>query len=301
MKLQLCQLTFDHAHFGEGTLDSSSSIFSASRLYSALYLEAMKLNQSQEFLNFSRSETFVLSDAFPYIEGTPFLPKPIGYPEYVSAKSYDLKSIRRKSKLTKKVDFIPLTELENFLKRKVDLYRLAELANDFAEYDYVMKKGLDPFEVGVTTFANSLYIITSANTLLNQLLESLQYSGLGGKRSSGYGRFSMKISNVPLELEKRLVSKEPGYKLLMTTSYPQKKELRQTIDGAKYLLKKESGFAYSLTTGVPLRKRDLYKFKAGSVFQNEYRGDIYDVSPEDFSHPVWNFSKGLFFNLNGMV
>lgn len=301
MKLQLCQLKFDYAHFGEGTLDSSSSIFSASRLYSALYLEAMKTNQAQEFLNLSRSEEFVLSDAFPYIEGVPFLPKPIGYPEYTTVKNSDLKSVRRKAKLTKKVGFIPLTELESFLKREADLSRLAELANNFTEYDYVTKKGLDPFEVGVTTFADSLYIITSASTLLNQLLEALQYSGLGGKRSSGYGRFSIKVSNVPTELEKRIVSKKPGHKLLMTTSYPKKEELQRAIDGAKYLLKKESGFAYSLTTGVPLRKKDLYKFKAGSVFENEYSGDIYDVSPENFSHPVWNFSKGLFFNLNGMV
>ena len=32
-------------------------------------------------------------------------------------------------------------------------------------------------------------------------MTSLQYSGLGGKRSSGYGRFELDIQKIPLELQ----------------------------------------------------------------------------------------------------
>lgn len=57
----------------------------------------------------------------------------------------------------------------------------------FEKQDYVTRKGEDPYEVGVTYFNESLYVVAAQSDLFDQLMYSLQYSGLGGKRTSGYG------------------------------------------------------------------------------------------------------------------
>jgi CRISPR-associated protein Csm4 len=41
------------------------------------------------------------------------------------------------------------------------------------------------------------------------------------------------------------------------------------------------------------KKRDFYSFAAGSVFQNKFEGDIFDVSIKG-NHPVWRYAKPLF-------
>lgn len=67
--------------------------------------------------------------------------------------------------------------------------------------------------------------------------------------------------------------------------------------GAKYLLKKSSGFAFSQGVKDNYRKQDLYKFKAGSTFTKTFKGQIVDVRPDNFPHPVWNYAKPLFYSL----
>ena len=68
-----------------------------------------------------------------------------------------------------------------------------------------------PYSVGVYRFAkgNGLYTLVGFDTAQTQeqfehLLDSLSYSGLGGKRSAGLGRFSVTKSALPESLEKRL-------------------------------------------------------------------------------------------------
>ena len=65
MKMKLYQLSFQHAHFGSGRLSESVDYFEANRLYSALFLEALKLGVSKDFYQLSLEESFVLIDAFP--------------------------------------------------------------------------------------------------------------------------------------------------------------------------------------------------------------------------------------------
>ena len=75
------------------------------------------------------------------------------------------------------------------------------------------------YQVATTRFSNdtSLYVIANESDLLNELMSSLQYSGLGGKRSSGFGRFELDIQNIPLELSDRLTKNHSDKVMSLTT------------------------------------------------------------------------------------
>jgi len=290
-------MTFDSAHFGEGHLNESHSTFDASRLYSALFQEAMKLHKEEAFLVLTQKPSFVLSDAFPFINGEPYLPKPIGYPKYKETGSDDLKKIRQQAKKIKKISYIPISYFNDYLSQSADIDELAGLQKHSFVNSYITKKGNDPYEVGITTYNSSLYVLASQSELFDLLIESLQFSGLGGKRTSGYGKFSVQCFDLPKEFKQNLLPESDTLSMLLTTSIPNDEELEKSMMNAYYLLKKSSGFLYSETSIEQLRKQDLYKFNAGSTFQYSFKGSIVDVRPDAFPHPVWKFSKGLFYKI----
>lgn len=301
MTIKVYRMKFDRAHFGNGYLNQSKLTFTASRLYSALFLEALHMNIADSFLSLSKQDNFILSDAFPYINGKPFLPKPIGYPKRNNdkLKIEDLKKLRRDTKKVKKINAISFDDFDSFINKRVNVLDLVNKQNKLGKSAMIVRKGEDPYEVALTNYQSEMYVLAEQSTLLDDLMKSLQYSGLGGKRSSGYGRFTLKISSLPNCLAKRITNCTNYNCMLLTTSFPKNNELNKLIDSeSSYLLQKSSGYLYSETASKLIRKRDLYKFVAGSTFSHSYYGDIVDVSPANFLHPVWNFSKGLFYKLD---
>lgn len=297
MNLKLYKMRFNSAHFGNGMLNDSIGEFDAARLFSALFLEALKIGEDQAFYELATHPDFVLSDAFPFVNGKPYLPKPIGYPVIQENPQKDLLEARKEAKSAKKLRYLPYDRLDEFLTGKADVTALLASLHSFEKQDYVTRKGEDPYEVGVTYFNESLYVVAAQSDLFDQLMYSLQYSGLGGKRTSGYGQFSLEIEVVPEQYKKHILATDFPVTMSLTTGLPLEDELPSAMKEAKYLIKKSSGFSYSEMTSEPLRKQDLYKFKAGSTYKRKYVGGIYDVRPEGFPHPVWNYAKGLFYGL----
>lgn len=298
MEVQAYKLDFQTVHFGNGNLNESIGSFNASRLYSSLFLESLKLNVDKEFLNLSKSANFFLSDSFPLKDGEFYLPKPIGYPK-IPLNSESTRETRRKAKRSKKLRYIKYTDMEDYVEGNSDVDKLDGTDSFFSKSTVVTKKGIDPYEVGITNFKTSLYILTIKHKLLDMLMNSLQYSGIGGKRSSGYGRFTVEKLDIPDEFSKNIVVNDSEYGVYMTlsTSIPNNDELDAVLPTAEYLLEKSSGFAYSSTSRNLLRKQDLYKFAVGTTLTKTYNGNIFDVRPDDFPHPVWNYAKGLFYKL----
>lgn len=298
MTYKLYQLQFDSAHFGSGSLEFSEMTFSADRLFSALVLEAKKSNRLDEWMALAQSDDFALTDAFPY-HSVPFLPKPIGFPSYEKFdQTKDAITLRQEAKKTKKLDFMKYELLAKFLEGDV-------IDSDKYSEQFIVTKNrphIDGalYQVGVSVPKEegvSLYVIASQSELFDDLMASLQFSGLGGKRTSGYGRFDLRILDLPSKLEARLTSNYKGLVMTLTTSLPLDDELENAMIGAKYLLQKSSGFAFSQALAENFRKQDLYKFKSGSTFQQTFTGQIVDVRPDDFPHPVWNYAKPLFYRL----
>ena len=299
MTYKMYIMNFHTAHFGAGSLDSSKMTFAADRLFSALVLEAKKMGKMEEFVSIAGQDDFVLTDAFPYQSG-PFLPKPIGFPKFEQPDlTTDVKEVRRQAKMAKKLQFIPLDKFDSYVDGT--LFKDA----DHAVTNIVTKNQPhvdgNLFQVSTVRFRDEscLYVIAKESELLNELMTSLQYTGIGGKRSSGYGQFDLTILDLPDSFKTRLTKAHQGSVMTLTTSLPVEKELEYAMETGSYLLSKSSGFAFSTETKENFRKQDLYKFASGSTFSETYTGQIVDVRPLDFPHEVLNYAKPLFFKMEG--
>ncbi len=210
MTYKMYIMNFQSAHFGTGTLDSSKMTFAADRLFSALAIEAKKMGKMEEFVSLAGQDDFVLTDAFPYKSG-PFLPKPIGFPKFEQPDlTTDVKEVRRQAKMAKKLQFIPLDKFDSYVNGT--LFEDAEHAvtNIITKNQPHVDGHL--YQVSTVRFADqsALYVIATESNLLNELMTSLQYAGIGGKRSSGYGRFDLTITDIPDALKNRLTKVHQG-------------------------------------------------------------------------------------------
>ena len=157
-----------------------------------------------------------------------------------------------------------------------------------------------PYRVGNFLFydKSGLYIIAALKNdevrmLLEELLDSLSYSGIGGKRGSGKGRFVLMHGKMDDTLCAMLNRKGDRY-MLLSSALPEERELEKALDGASYLLQKRSGFVSSASyADEETKKRDLYTMQAGSCFTHPFSGAVYDVN-ESGRHAVYRYAKGIF-------
>ena len=96
----------------------------------------------------------------------------------------------------------------------------------------------EPFRVNTWHFntGTGLYVLAgyeneSDRELLDELFESLQYTGIGGKKSSGLGRFVYKVCKVPEDMMGYL-KKKSEKNILLSTALPEDEELEQVMKGS---------------------------------------------------------------------
>ena len=175
----------------------------------------------------------------------------------------------------------------------------------------------EPYRVSAYYFnaGNGLYLILgssgeAAEILFDDLMESLSYSGLGGKKSAGLGRFEYVKKTVPDMLGKALRSGSEGasghfgqsasgeYAVLMSTALPEEEKLKDVLTDAFYSLLKRSGFVDSTTfDDQQMRKKDLYVLAAGSCMKNVFDGCMVEEK-NGGRHPVYRYAYGLFLEVN---
>ena len=127
---------------------------------------------------------------------------------------------------------------------------------------------------------------------VEDILISLSYTGIGGKTSSGLGKFELVNKKVPESLNEMLEVDADAY-MTLSVSLPSDEELEEAVADGRYVLIKRSGFVNSSTySDTYSRKKDIYMMKAGSCFKNRYQGDIYDVSFGG-RHAVYRYGKPL--------
>lgn len=286
-------------HFGNGMLSDTGVTFCADTLFSALYIEAMKLGKESIFFSEVEHGNLLFTDAFPYIGDQYYLPKPMLYVEPKErGNSSDKKKIKR-------MKYIPVEEVDNFLNGTMDLAasKMNELGYNSMQVMAAIRSEREdtlPYYVESYYFneGNGLYIIAAYDNddgreLLDELLESLSYAGIGGKRASGKGKFVVKIGKKAESLL-RLLNRKSSRHMLLSSALPKEDELEKTLDGASYLLQKRSGFIYSDTYAEEQRKKqDLFVFQTGSCFVNCFDGDIYDVG-NNGGHSVYRYAKPIF-------
>lgn len=309
-------------HVGESdagdSLDTGRMNFCADTLFSALCHMALKAEGVQgieRWVNLAQNDELRFSDAFPYKGETLYVPKP-----YATA-SVRLEIPPELRKAMKKLSYLPIGLLPDFiasLQGKM-VFDAAGVDTDFGVYGIVDKVSITaqevprPYSVGVFTFhddAGLYFIVGCADKSLvpdlQKLIRLLGVEGIGGKVSSGYGKFRVKAC-IDLEatenedelllagyLQKATVGEANRY-ITLTTSLPMDQEMHDAVENSTYGLVRRGGFVQSETyADTPLKKQTQYFFDSGSMFQYPYRGGIFDVSGNRGKHPVYRYGKPVF-------
>lgn len=297
MNSRLFRFDFDRTHFGDHGLESSTISCPADTLYSALCVEALRMGGQQLLGELVACSTLRLTDLLPYVGPDYLVPKPLH-----SVRS-DGSSMQKK--LAKKIGFLPAAQLGSFLDGTADLKELAARQTKIGVHAVSAKaaihngkKDADPYRVGYFRFEldAGLWLLATGSEselgLLTRLLKGI--SALGGERTSGFGAFNLTESEAPAALTPTV---DAASLMTLTTSLPTDDELEAALAGATYRLVKRSRFVASSTyADMPLRKRDIYKFAAGSVFSRPFQGGILDVSLGG-NHPVYSYARPLFLAL----
>ena len=289
-------------HFGGSSggsnLAGSEETIYGDTLFSALCLEALKLGGESlldELYELASSGKILLTDLFPFRNEEFFLPKPII--NVKSKREHSSKDFMRR-KIFKKLKFIPASKFQSYIDymKGEGNFDAEEIAAEgsFGVSQLVEKvsiKGKDvtePYHVGVFSFKKDcgLYVIIAYEdkkslALVDRLLNSLSYTGIGGKVSAGLGKFELDdciyldepYSQSLEALAKLLQLDSCNYFMSLTVSLPTDDELDDVISDSYYNILRRGGFIKSETySSTPLKKKDIYAFSSGSCFIKPFRG-----------------------------
>ena len=212
-------------HFGSGRLSSGTDHFYADTLFSAFCHEAIKLygeNGAEKMYQLVKDGKLLLSDSMPYYKNELYIPKPIAV---VEGKRQSDSSMKKKFK---KLKYIPVGDISDFFSGSyVPSDALNELGSSHIRSCAAVKRDDDaePFNIGVFTFKKDygLYFIVGTDSdeaydIVSDIMDSLSYTGIGGKLSSGMGKFSYTYESASAEwlslLESSSSSLSPSTKLV---------------------------------------------------------------------------------------
>ena len=318
-------------HFGNGRLSDSECTCAADTIFSALFFEALSHGKSNELLAKAKSGDLQISDSFPWIGEKYYLPKPrlLRHDDVSDVKNSNsvLKKAFKQLKYVPWSDFssfaegtldpVPIVyELDHKLGKsglvtkvmlpesnRSESNRPENNSSDGSKTDLESSpgyssvyKGIDPepYQVGSFSFfenAGIYFLAKGEIELIDCLLNTLQYSGLGGRRSSGYGRFTYEIIH-DHKLEWPQIPTAGS--MLLSSAAPSVDELSEKLlVGSAYSLIRRQGFVQTFSSKQGLtKKRDFFTFASGSVFENRFCGDVFDVS-QACDHPVWRYARAF--------
>lgn len=310
MKYKVYRLTFNAGvHFGKGRLEDTDYTFSADTLFSSMCIEAVKTSEDRlkNLVENVKNGNLIISDGLPYIGASYYIPKPMCDIKHKDDSNVGNSIIK---KLYKNTRFIPADMLAEYINGEFS----ADIAEEFATFGKKYIKvsaainGNDetvPYRVGQFFYNdnNGLYVIAGYKDdgiicEFEKLLTLVGFSGIGGERSSGMGRFTVeKVSEEDYQyslsdLMTMLNTTSDTY-MTLSLSLPKDDELENVLKAARYKIIKRSGFVAS-SQYPEKRKKDLYVLSAGACVTTKYKGDVYDVSSDSKYHAVYRYAKPMF-------
>ena len=322
MQYRLYKLKFETpVHFGserKGTsLENVNATCHSDTLFSAICHEFVKLYDELELDDYKdlfEDGKILISSMFPYKNEDLYLPKPSVIVERSNTKEVEYSN----KKKMKKLEFIKLSDFKRYLGclKSGEPFDFNESEYEFAKYSDNAKVALRTdesedfddgkrnnnkiYHVGTYSFCEDagLYFIVRFEdedeiARFDKIVESLGYSGIGGKRSSGYGKFKVISCEVPPSDMLELLNKKAEYNMAISLVSPDENELEQDFSSCYYNLINRGGFIYSTDYADTMQKRkNLVMFKEGSCFDVDLSGTIQDVS-NGGKHPVYRYGKAL--------
>lgn len=320
MNCLLYQLRFNSpVHFGSSdsalSLYTSQDHFQADTLFSALCHTALQLHGSDgltKLLDLVKAGNLLLSDSMPWAENTFYLPKPC----YTAQTDRELPADKRKA--IKKLAWVPAHRMDEYCDalKKGFLFECEQVsfgkATELTKAMVPEQGDAKPYPVGLFHFRENcgLYFLAALadqrdRSWLTALIEALGLSGIGGKVTSGYGKFSitciLDLNNAAQIQWSRLsalsAQESPSY-MLLTSSLPRDDELESALEGASFQLIRRAGFVASDTyASSPRKKQTQHYLSPGSVVKTCFSGELYQIG-DPCTHPVYRYSKPLFLGVN---
>lgn len=312
MDFKCYELTFSTAvHFGKKDLDDAEYVLYADTIFSAMCHEALNIGGAdvvEKLADMVRSSKLRLSDAFPY--GTVDGDKKYYIPRPMLELDISDKGDSSAKKTLKKLEYIPWDKLQDYLSGDMDIETEADiLKKNMGRRDIrtmASVKEMDdtkPYSVGTYRFSHGwgLYLTIGYEneddlSFVEHLLTGTGYNGIGGKRSSGLGRFELRPASVTDKILSYLTAEpeKSGTYMTMSLSLPEREQLEYVLKDSRYGLIRRGGFISSSTYAAgQVKKKESYMFRSGSVFNKTFNGELLDVSGKG-SHPVWRYAKPLF-------
>lgn len=303
-------------HFGINSLANSTPTCLADTLFSAICIRWIEIfNNLDELIESVNKNEFLLSDTFPYIDKDFYIPKPVIYLE----KKYEGESKVDKKEM-KSINYIPINKLEEYISFLVnggdlpfksnlkycqeELIRKASILRKPQELEDGNIKNTEIYNISVYRFLDNcgIYFILRCKEEIKQkidiAMDSLSMSGLGGKRSLGYGKFE--FESYESDYFDELLDIKADYYMALTTFLPTSEEIK-AFDKNKstYILVERGGFVESLEYSgsndrASKKKKPLVMFGAGSCFDMKFEGQLFNVSKDNKKHPVYKYGKPLF-------
>ena len=312
-------------HFGDaaegGGLGEILSYCRADTFFSALCREAADI--SQELLacvveGMQRGK-LRFSDLFPWKKANHcyelYLPRPVmNLPHTEQAETLSYEEVREQSgerKKYKKRSFIRASEMESYLQER-NISAQPDFGKEELRTQYNAREKR-PYGIGAYHFMPDagLYLILSGDEELAEKLEPLikllGMAGIGGKRSSGFGKYI--FEDAPLDLSdentyggddvalyKMLCAGHSNCYMALSSFLPEKLEVGNISSGTGKIIKR-GGFAWSREMTGPAKVSSVYMMASGSCFSKRLEGRIADVNNGSAPHPVYKYGKGLFVGL----
>ena len=194
----------------------------------------------------------------------------------------------------------------------MDIKRESEILSNLGKSDIITRAVIQtnedtkPYSVGTYLFSEGagLYLIVGyrdedALNMITKLLRSLSYVGIGGKVSSGLGKFNSEQVKLPVSITDKIKRAEESSSVMsLSVGMCDDMELENVCENSNYILSKRSGFINSSTYSDNIvKKQDFYLFRAGSVFIRPFKGLIKDVSIKG-KHPVYRYANPIFMEVS---
>ena len=293
-------------HFGAGdyahSVESSRMNFAADTLFSALCHTAAMTGEIDRLVELVKNRKLMFTDAFPYSSDEFWLPRPMLTPK---AEHSGNPSERKKMK---KLAYIPASGYTKFISGNLDP---DTAKNDFGRTSVCTKAAIgedeaSPYSVGIFSFHENCglwfalgYEKPDDRIFVERLVKLIGLGGIGGKVSSGYGKFTLSEVIDSGDTRKSpaavfgMLAKNSGRLITLTTAIVGDDELDNVISGAKYQLIRRGGYAFTDKSDKILKKQAGYLFAAGSSFERGFAGELVDVG-NDMPHPIWRYGIPIF-------
>lgn len=320
-------------HFGEsGSLEKTSFICSADIYFSALCQEAALISNEtvKKLIEKFSTGKLQLSSLFPYYMNDGdlelYLPKPLWQAELVKKDIQPFSVMKEQMtqlKKMKKSSFIRVSQLQELVTslNKQEFYNVDEPIFAYKEINAKVNSRLEepmPYFVNTYHFTKNagLYFIVgfeNENDLseLEELIKSLGYTGIGGKRSSGYGKYEIAEDAEPFILDKdfplyndddmilaRMLDNKTGKIQLAVAPLAPLAEDVAIIKMGVYKLLKRSGFVYAAEKDNFVKKNNIYMLAEGSCFGRRIQGKMIEEQIDGVSHKIYRNGMGMFVGLN---